>query len=190
MIVIIVYNNRLNCKSFENIKLRGDSIFVIPLNPQIYIFKAFLHPQVAGKFFLTHECGLWIFSAEQATFNPNETLKRAVYTRNETKKQSTNLFIMHKLHPCVNLLKSDNPRNFLTNSLIFSVSYNYFLWTLNIPQPLQWKIKNSHKRKIIILLYLIFDEPFIERNLLISSVGSRGYLHWFRPSICWWRAGP
>lgn len=66
------------------------------------------------------------FSAKQATFDQNETPKRAVYTRNETKKQITNLFIMHKLHPCVNLLKSDNPRNFLTNSLTFSVSYNYF----------------------------------------------------------------
>lgn len=46
------------------------------------LFKAFLHSHVAGKFFLTYECGLWFFSAKQATVNPNETSKKAVYTQN------------------------------------------------------------------------------------------------------------
>lgn len=175
---------------WKHINLGGDSIswFLQTFQGFFYIHK------LQESFFLTYECRLWFFSLLNKLLSTRMKHQREQFILEM--KQSTNLFIMHTpLHESVKKWQSSKielrfTKNLLTKSLIFSVSCNYFQRFWNIPQPLQWKIKNSHKWKIIILLYLMLDEPFIERNLLISSVGSRGYLHWFRPSNCWWRAGP
>lgn len=143
------------------------------------LFKAFLHSHVAGKFFLTYECGLWFFFCKASYCQPKWNIKESsLYSK-------LNKVLIYL--SCINNALSESVKNKVVN--IFSLM-QIFSWTLNIPQPLYWNIKHLHKWKIIILLYSMLDEPFIERNLLISSVGSRGYLHWFRPSTCWWRAGP
>lgn len=169
-----MYNNRLNCKSFENINLHGDSISWFPQT-----FQGFFTFTRSRKVFLNLRMRVMIFFCKASYCQPKWNIKdSSLYSK-------LNKVLIYL--SCINNALSESVKNKVVN--IFSLM-QIFSWTLNIPQPLYWNIKHLHKWKIIILLYLMLDEPFIERNLLISSVGSRGYLHWFRPSTCWWRAGP